>query len=192
MNLPLNLPRLLSGCLKALGRADDWEDHFDFSRKGLQHSFIALILSLPFYYICAAAVQIQRSKLAEGEASSLPTTAFFVIWILYAFMFVLCAYIFCLVFNKPDRFRPWVVVRHWTFFFASLLAAALFGLNMAGILPFMPVVYAAFVLYLGTLAIDIRYAQKIAGFEWGAAIFAGCIITAMSLMMILVGVAQYA
>ncbi len=186
----MNLPRLLSGCLAALGKREDWEIFFDLSRKGLQQSFIALLLSLPFYYVCAAAVQMHRAKILE-ETSSLPAAAFFIVLLLYALMFLLVAYILCLVFDRQDRFRPWVIVRHWAVFFSALLAAAFFGLYMAGIVPFMIANIAAFTIYMGTLFIDIRLAKKIAGFDWGAAILTACIITAMGLMMILMGVSQY-
>jgi len=187
----MNLPRLLNGCKAALGRAENWDSYFDLSRKGLQQSFLALLLSLPFYYVCAAAVQSERAKIL-GEASALPAAAFFIVLLLYALMFSLCAYILCLVFDRQDRFRPWVITRHWSIFFAALLAALFFGFYMAGIIPFAIANIVAFIIYMGTLVIDIRLAKKIAGFDWGAAILAACIITAMGLMMILMGISQYA
>jgi len=187
----VNLPRLWTGCLKALGSDDGWPDHFDLSRKGLQQSFVAVFLSLPFYYVCAAAVQAYTAQITEAPAR-LPAFAFFIVLLLYVMMFPLVAYILCLVFDRQDRFRPWVIVRHWTFFFTALISALIMGLSLAGIIPFKIAQLPVFALYLGTLVMDIRFAQKIAGLEWMAAIFTGCVITAMGMMMILMGVIQYA
>lgn len=186
----MNLPAYFKGVIKALKGAPDWAGHFDLSRRGFQLSFLALFISIPFYHLCAVAVQARRSELT-GEAAGLPANAFLLILLLYGLMFPLCAYILALVFDRQDRFKSWVIVRHWAFFFAVGAAGLLFGLNLLGVLPFGPVNYIAFAIYLGTLLIDIRLAQKIAGFDWGAAILTACIITAMSLMMLLVGVSQF-
>jgi len=187
----MNLARLLSGVLKTLGPSEDWPDHFDLSRKGLRLSFLALILSVPAYYICAIAIQQQAASLAQTPPVY-PTAPFFLILGLYAVMFAVCVYIVCVVFDKMDRFRPWVITRHWAVFFTALLAALLAGLNIAGILPFTALYFLWLVLYLGTLAIDIRLASKLGGFDWMAAVFTGCIITAMGLTILMIGVAQLA
>lgn len=189
----MNLPRLLSGCLKVLGRAPDWEAHFDFSKRGFKQSFLALILSLPFYYVCAAAVRQQHAISSGVEAgASLPTAAFVIILGLYALTFVVSAYILAMVFDRLAQFRAWVIVRHWSIFFAAFLAAIIMGLNFAGIIPFAVAIYPVMGIYLLTLAIDIRLAARIVGFEWGAAVLTGCIITAMGLTVLMIGVAQYA
>lgn len=188
----MNLPRLLTGCIKALGRDPEWERYFDFSKRAFQHSFLAVGLSLPFYYVCAAAVQNQRAIASGAEkATSLPIAAFIVVLGLYALTFVMSAYIIALVFDKLVSFRAWVIVRHWSIFFAAMFAAILMGLNLVGILPFAAAIYTVMGIYLLTLAIDIRLAARIAGFEWGAAVLAGCLITAMGLTILLIGVAQY-
>ena len=186
----MNLARLLSGCVKALGNAQDWSDYFDLSRQGFRLSFLALILSVPCYYICALAVQTANANV-NGAERALPTAGFFMILAIYALMFVLVAYILSLTFDRTDRFRAWAIVRHWSVFFASFLAACLYALTLVGILPFLLVSYLALAIYIGTLVIDIRLAQKIAGFEWGAAILTGCIITAMGLSVLMTGVAQF-
>ncbi len=188
----MNLPRLLNGCVKALGRSPKWEGHFDFSKSGFQQSFVALFLSLPFYYVCAAAVQNHQAIEAGGAQTALPTAAFSIILILYALTFVVSAYMLSLVFDKMESFRPWVIVRHWSIFFAAFLSALIMGATLVGALTFLPAVYTVMGIYLLTLAIDIRLAARIAGFEWGAAVLTGCLITAMGLTVLLVGIAQYA
>ncbi len=185
----MNLWNYLIGSLGALGRRGDWPGYFDLSRKGLKLSFLALLLSVPCYYVCAIAIQQQSASLS-GNPPVYPTTPFFLILGLYALMFVVCAYILSIVFDRMDSFRAWVITRHWSVFYAALLAAIFSGLFIVGVVPFVLLYGGLMIIYLGTLAIDIRLAQKIAGFEWGAAILAGCIITAMSLTILLIGVAQ--
>jgi len=186
----VNLAAYFSGSLKALGRGEGWEQFFDLSRKGFSQSFIALLLTLPCYYVCALAVAKQRAVVSAEPVAAVPLLPFAIIFALYALTFSVSAYLLSLVFDKQDRFRPWVIVRHWTVFFAVLLAAMCMGLTLLG-LPFEIGMFAAFVLYMSTLVIDIRYAQKIAGFEWGAAVLAGCIITAMGFTILLTGVNQF-
>lgn len=193
----MNLARYFSGCLKALGLDQDWAKFFDLSEKGFQRSFLTIPLSLPFFYICAAAIHKQQVNLLEqipefdGQPPSLIQPLFFVlVFLFYGISFFAIAYFLGKAFQKDESFRPWVIVRHWTFFFMALIAGALFGLSYMDVVSFNAIIPIAFVLYLGTLAVDIRLAQKIAGFEWGAAILAGCMITALGLMVVLIGVTQ--
>lgn len=187
----MNLAAYFSGSFKALSRSEDWPKYFDLSRKGFTQSFVALFLTLPCYYVCALGVDTERAILMEGGAPLVPFLPFVIIFTLYAFAFSVSVYLISMVFDKQDRFRPWVIVRHWTVFFTVLLAAALFGLYLVGILPFAVANFAAFTLYMSTLIIDIRYAQKIGEFEWGAAVLTGCIITAMGFTILLTGLAQF-
>jgi len=189
----VNLTRFFTGSIKAFSADPDWQNHFDMSETGFRQSFLALILSLPFYYICAAAILKQRAEILSQtlESGSVPgvisPASLLILLLAYSLMFPLCAYIFCLVFDKMDKFKPWVIARHWSFFFIAVIMAASLGLSLLGVLPFTMALGPVFALYMATLAIDIRFAQKIAGFEWGAAILAGCIITAMGLMIVRIG-----
>lgn len=188
----MNLPKLLSGCIGALGKSENWEARFDLSKNGFKQSFLALFLSLPFYYVCAAAVQKQRIiTLETGADLSLPTTAFVIILMVYLLTFAVSAYVLCIIFDRLDRFRPWVIVRHWSVFFTAFLAALIMGLTYAGILPFKWAIYPVMLLYLASLAIDIRLAARIGGFEWGAAVLTSCLITVMGLAVLLIGISQY-
>jgi len=188
----MNLANYLSGCLKVLGRTDTGLENFNISRRGVWESCGAVLLSSVFYTVGALAVQKRRAIIAETDTIyALPFSVMAVVFGLYAATFLVTVYILCVVFERGDRFQPWVITRHWPMFFIAFLAALLFGLYMIGILPFMIAGYAAMALYVGTLAIDIRLAQKVGGFEWGAAIFAGCLITALGLTVLLVAVAQF-
>lgn len=195
----MNFLTLFSGSLAAIGKDQNWQRFFDVSEKGFRQSFIAVFLSLPFFYICGAAILKQRQRvlaqMAETDAviTSNITPAYLLITLaIFSVMFLICAYIFCLVFDKMDRFKPWVIARNWTFFFVSALMGLFLGLSMIGVLPFTMALGPVFALYMATLLIDIRFAQKIAGFDWGAAILCACIITAMGLMIILIGASRLA
>lgn len=189
----MNLTAYLSGVVRALGGDSDWEGYFNLSKTGLKQSLFALAMTTLFYYICALGVQTQRAFMNGSDAPfAVPFAAFWIILILYVLTFIGCVYILTQVFDKQDRFRAWVIVRHWSVFFMSFIAAFLFGLFLMGVLPFSVANMVAFGLYLATLLVDIRLAQKIGGFDWGAAILCGCVIHAMGLTFILAGIMQFA
>ena len=93
-------------------------------------------------------------------------------------------------FDTQDRFRPWVITRHWTVFWLALIIAGLFGLYLLGLLPFSLVNYAALAGFLGILLIDIRLGQIIVPFKIGKSILIACVINAMGLIVILLGFEQ--
>ena len=186
----MNLSALLTACRGALWGRNDWAGGVDISAKGLRESFLAIALSIPAYYICALAISAERASLSGQEKQLIPAALFALLTMIYSLTFSASAYIICAAFNKRDTLAPWVIVRHWALFFCVLLAAIFYGLSLLGALPFVIANYLALGIYLATLAIDIRLAQKIAGFELTAAIFTACIIFAMGLSVLLIGVVQ--
>jgi len=186
----VNIIASLNGCIKALTGRADWIDHFDLTRKGLQQSFIALFLTIPAFYLIAHAVQLERAKMLEETVGTVPLMPFAIILLLYLLCFSAVAYIFGMIFDKQDRFRPWVITRHWSVFWLVLGVAAIFGLNLIGIIPFAAANFLALASFLCVLLIDIRLAQTIIPFPIGAAILIGCTINGMGLMVILLGFEQ--
>lgn len=186
----MNLAALLSACRKALLGANDWQDGIDMSQKGFLESYGAIGLSIPAYYLCALAITTQRAAAADIERAALPAALFAIIAFLYSLTFSAGVYMVCRAFNKETRFKPWVIVRHWSIFFCVLLAASLYGLFQIGVLPFPIANYAALGIYLLTLGIDIRLAQKLGEFDIGASIFIACFIFAAGLSVLLLGIIQ--
>jgi len=188
----MNLARYLSGSIKALGPSPGWEVYFDLSRRGFQKSFIALCLTMVCLYLCGAIIEIHRAA-QQGVAvvRAIPAAGFFLIACLYLLSFSAIAYILVMIFDRQNRFRPWVILRHWIVFFASFTAALFFMASLYLALPYIIANLAAFILYLGLLGVDIRLASKIGDFDWGGAILTGCVIHAMGLMIILTGIAQF-
>ena len=186
----MNIIAALNGSIKALAGRADWVDHFDLTRKGLQQSFIALLLTIPAFYLIAHATQIERAKMVEEAIAAVPLAPFAIILLLYLLCFSAAAYIFAMVFDKQDRFRPWVIMRHWSVFWLVLIVAGIFGLYLLGVLPFAVVNYIALAGFMSILLIDIRLAQTIVPFPMGSAILIGCAINAMGLVVILLGFEQ--
>lgn len=186
----MNLAALLTGCRKALSGAPDWAEGLDLSPHGLWQSFIALALSVPAYYVCSLAIATERAKIAGGPASVVPPLPFAIAALIYLLSFSASTYIICAAFKKPECFKPWVILRHWSIFFITLLAATFYGLYLLGIMPFMIANIAALGLYLATLAVDIHLAQRIGRFDITPAIFTACIIFAMGLSVLLISVVQ--
>ena len=186
----MNLAVLLTACRKALFGAADWHVDIDMSQKGFLESYRAIGLSIPAYYLCALAITTQRAAAAGIERPALPIALFAIIAFIYSLTFSASVYIICRLFNKDPHFKPWVIARHWSIFFCVLLAASLYGLFLLGVLPFAVANYAALCIYLLTLGIDIRLAQKLGEFDIGASIFIVCIIFAIGLSVLLLGIMQ--
>lgn len=184
----MNIVIIFKGALNALlGKPPNniWEDSFDLSARALPRSFIAVAAYIPLGIVAAkAAVKY------NDNTASIPYWPIIITLGLIALTFPLIAYILCMVFDKMDRFRPWVIVRNWTILFALALIAAALGLYLVGVLPFFPAYVLALILYIGTLAIDVRLAWRVAEFDWMGAVFAGILISAATMMVLLLVISQ--
>lgn len=185
-----NLARYFTGVFAVIGTWPNWERYFDLSRNGLKASFVALALAVPPLYLIAYVAGQERARLLETEFVTPSLIPFLAIAAIFMLSFPMIALIITMVFDKPDRFRPWVITRHWTVLLLSLIVAALFGLTMISPLPIAAANGAAFAAYMGLLAIDIRLAQKVVGLKWGAAILVGCVVIAIGLSLVVLGVDQ--
>ncbi len=175
---------ILSGVIKAL-YTGDWEAEFDLSRNGLPTSFFAVLLYIPIGFVVA-----QAAVKFNDVTGHVPYKSIALILVLIALTFPFIAYLLCMVFDKQDRFRAWVIVRNWALLFALLLIAAVFGLYLIGLLPFGVAFILGQSIYIGTLALDIRLAMRVAGFDWMGAIFAGVLISITSMMVLMLGLQQ--
>lgn len=175
---------IFNGVIKALGE-QEWEQEFDLSRKGLTRSFIAIALYIPLSFIVArAAVEY------NDVVGNVPYPSIALILILISLTFPLIAYILCSVFDKQESFRPWVITRNWSILFAWIVIAAPFALYLIGLSPFSVAFFIGMTAYVCTLGIDVRLASRVAGFDWTGAVFAGIVISAASMMVLLFGLQQ--
>ena len=181
---------LFTACRKALLGAGDWNRDIDISAKGFRLSYIAIFLSIPAYYICAIAIATQRAQISGQSKTLIAPIPFACAALIYLLSFSASIYIICAAVNKRAQFYPWVTLRHWSAFFCVLFAASLYGLYLLGVMPFMAANFAALIVYLAVLLIDIRLAQRIGELDITPAIFTACIVFAMGLSVLLIGVVQ--
>jgi len=186
----MNLVKSFLGLFAVIGNWPNWEGYFDLSRRGLKLSFLVLMLALPAYYIFISAIYERRTDVLNIEQAAVPLPPFIIITSVFLLSFSAGAYLITMVTEKQDRFRPWVITRHWAVFFLAWVVAAFFGLNAAGLMPFNVASGIAFAAYMGLLAIDIRLLQKVVGFKYGSAILLGCLIIAVSLTLVQLGLEQ--
>ncbi|MBL4853515.1 MAG: hypothetical protein JKY25_04665 [Robiginitomaculum sp.] len=176
--------KIFTGVINALtGR--DWQDDIDVSAPALPRSFLAVAAYIPLGLVVALAVVRYNDNTATPPYQTVALTL-----TLIGLAFPLIAYILCMLFDKMAAFRPWVIIRNWTILFALIGVAATAGLYLIGLIPFALVYFMGFSLYLGTLAIDIRLASRIAGFDWIGAVFTGILISTATMMILSLGVTQ--
>ncbi len=186
----MNPLKLFIGCMAAVGRIPNWERFFDLSKSALRVSFMSQIFILPaFYFIASTATQARADALGiEAELANMAVIA--IIGLVYLLSFSAVAYILTMVFERQDRLRPWVIVRHWCVFFLAWIAAVGFGLFVLGILPLAAAYGVVFAGFMGSLVIDIRLAKRIIGFDWGGAILTACLISVTGMSLLLTGISQ--
>ena len=186
----MNPLRPFLGIFAVLGTWPNWEGYFDLSRKGLKTSFAALTFSLAPIWMIVYGVQVERAHRLEQDMILPGVVPFILIVGLWLFSFPALAYLIGMILEKMDRVRPWTIARNWTVFSLSCFAGAIFGLVSLGVLPIVVAYGVAFASYLGLLAVDIRLAQKIAGFNWGAAILIGCVIVAVGMTFVQLAISR--
>jgi len=186
----MNLIKSFLGLFAVIGNWPSWERYFDLSRKGLKFSFLIILLALPAYYIIISGIYNQATDLQDLQPSAVPLAPFMIITSVFLLSFSAGAYLITMIADKQDRFRPWVITRHWSVFYLAWVVAAFFVLNIKAGLPFNVAYGIAFAAYMGQLAIDIRLLQKVAEFKIGSAILLGCLMVAVSLTLVQLGFEQ--
>ncbi len=180
----MNIAKIFIGAYNVL-RGKPWEAGFDLSAQALPKSFLAVAAYIPLGIIAAkAAVKF------NANTSNVPYGPIAITLCLITLTFPLIAYVLCMVFDKMDRFRPWVIVRNWTILFVLILIAAVLGLYLVDLLPFFLAYLTALILYICTLFIDIRLAWRVAEFDWMGAVFAGILISAATMMVLALTISQ--
>ncbi len=178
------------GCLAAIGQSRRWEDEFNLSRAGLQASFIAQFFTLPaIYYIASVATKARAEALGQ-PVPNINGWAIVIIGLIYLMSFSAVAYILTMVFDKQDRLRPWVIIRHWFVFFMSWVGAGGFALYVIDMLPLAGAYGIVFAMYMGLLFVDIRLSQRIVGYDLGGAVLAACLIAITGLSVLSASVSQ--
>lgn len=182
--------KTLYGVFGVVGRWSDWQRFFDLSRSGLVKSCLALLICFPSLWLVMVGLETERARLSGVETPDFRPAPFLLIiggWLL---SFPMTSAIIAILMQKSDRLQDWWIVRHW----AVAWLCAVLGL------VFLPIVYlglpaimgygALLAAYLGLLPIDIRLAQRVAGFPFMTAILVGCVIVSTGMMVMLFGLLQ--
>ena len=174
-----------------IGRQENWEPFFNLSKAAMKQSFFLQILILPAFYLTASWSSKARAEALGQSASDVSLLPVIIIGLIYLFSFSAVAYILVLVFDRQDRLRPWIIVRHWCIFWLAWISMAGFGLFMLGVLPLAAAYGVTFAAYMGLLFIDIRLAQRIVVFPLGAAVLTGCLISITGLSLLLTSLSYF-
>ena len=192
----------LRGVVGALGTDAGWYEDFDLGPAGFRRSFLVAALVVPMSLVVARGVETERALAverwvaqgrapADAVAATVPALPLALVVGAFVIAFPFVATVTATLFGKAERLRGWVVVRHWTLLFLSMIAALLFALYLAGALPFRLANSGLFILTFALLAADIRLAQRVGGFSLGAAVLVGSIVASLGMSLILLGLLAY-
>ena len=185
--------RTLLGVFGAVGRWPDWERFFARGTGGLLGSFGALVVCFPALWLVVTESLRAGAPPDEPRLDSYvppePEPALFALIVaLWLASFTVTATLIAVLMRRTERLRLWLIARNWAVAWLCLALGAVFALVRFTPLPFAVGSGALFAAYLGLLPVDIRLAQRAAGFAPMTAILAGCVVVSTSLVVLLTGV----
>lgn len=180
----------LYGIFGAVGRWSDWRRFFDLSKAGLIRSCFALLLCFPALWLVMVGLETERAVRAGTDVPDFSLLPFILIIGLWLLSFTLTSGLVALLMNRTDHMSDWWTVRNWALAWLCLALGLVFvGVVYLGV-PTIIGYGALLAAYLGLLPIDIRLAQRVAGFPFMTAILVGCIIVSTGMMVMLAGLLQ--
>lgn len=132
-------------------------------------------------------LETERAALSGGDVPNFQRGPFILIVALWLLSFPITSGIIALLMQRTDRLTLWWTVRNWAFVWLCVVLGVVF---LAVLFAGLPTIIGYGVLmaaYLGLLPIDIRLAQRAAGFPWMTAILVGCIIVSSGMIVMLTG-----
>ncbi|GLQ21819.1 hypothetical protein ACFFUB_05420 [Algimonas porphyrae] len=179
--------RTLYGVFGAVGHWTDWHRFFALSSQGLFRSCLALTLCFPALWLVLIGLETERARLADVAVPDFRPGPFIAIIGLWLLSFPVTAWLIATLMNRAERFSHWVIVRNWALVWLCLGLGVIFLLVLYAGVPTIVGYGALLAAYLGLLPIDIRLAQRVAGFPLMTAILVGCIIVSTGMMVMLAG-----
>ena len=182
------------GIVSLIGRAplDDFEHYFGPPKAAFQSSLAAVGGSIYLIILAAQNVmKLQRRDIIADEIHSsnsamhIGLTAFF-----YLLAFTGLAFLLSLILSHRQAFYRWASVRHWAVFYALIPTTLALVLAGAGLFPAVMANAILFIAFIGWLFADIRLAQKLGEMGLMSAIFTGCIVHAMGLLILLTSIVR--
>lgn len=179
--------KTLYGIFGIVGRWPHWRDYFRLDSSGLTRSFMAVLLCYPALWLVLTGIESERARLSGSELPDLSVGLFLLITALWIGSFHLSSFLIVNVMGRTDGLRDWWIVRNWALAWLCVALGFVFGLTRLG-LPFVVANGALFAAYLGLLPIDIRIAQRAAGFSLGSAVLVACVVVSTSMVVLLISI----
>ncbi len=182
--------KTLYGVFGAVGRWADWRRFFDLSKAGVICAFVALLACFPALWLVMVGLETERATLAGTDMPDFQLGPFALIIGLWLLSFPVTSGLVAILMSRTDRLAEWWVVRNWALVWLCVALGVIFlGVVYLGV-PTIIGYGALLAAYLGLLPIDIRLAQRAAGFPLGSAVLVGCVIVSTGMMVLLTGLLQ--
>ena len=177
----------LLGVFGAVGTWPDWERFFGRGPRSLALSFGALAAVFPALLLVARVQEAERARRLDAAEIVVDPLVLGLVVTAWLASFAITASLIAVVLRRTERLGLWITARNWAVVWLSLALAGVFALVHATPLPYSVAGGALFAAYLGLLPIDIRLAQRAAGFPLMSAILIGCVVVSTSMMVFLTG-----
>ena len=179
------------GIIALMGRApvSDFTIYFGDPKSAFQNSLAAIGGSVLLIMIAARTIIFLRAALAETPPA-FPALHIGLTAALYLLAFTALAWMISLIFHRREEFWGWAAMRHWVVFYALIPVTLSLVLARMGIFPLALANAILFTAFIGWLFADIRLAQKLGGLGVIGGVFAGCMIHAMGLSILLTAIVQ--
>lgn len=182
--------KTLYGVFGAVGRWPDWQRFFDVSQSGLIKSVLGLGLCFPSLWLVMVGLETERARIGGTDIPDFQLVPFLFIIGAWLLSFLLTSAMIAILMNRAEHLQTWWVVRHWAVVWLCLALGLVFLAVIYAGVPTIIGYGALLAAYLGLLPIDIRLAQRAAGFPFMTAILVGCVIVSTGMMVMLFGLLQ--
>lgn len=188
----MNIAAALSASLDLLRGGEQWPNRFDITPRGVGRSFLAVLLTLPCYYMGALAAQQERAEiLGLAGREAVAWEPFFFIFGLYALCFSGFAYGTSRLLGRMDIFNLWIVSRHWTVLLLMLVIGFFSTLSLVGAFPYGWVVIIGLFIWVSIFLTDIYLIYRLLNLGWIWTILLPCMIQGLGFAILLAGILKF-
>ena len=153
-------------------------------------AFMSLLACFPAFWLIMVGLETERAKLTGVDVPDFQLGPFVLIIGLWLLSFPVTSGLIAILMSRTDKLAEWWVVRNWALSWLCIALGIVFlGVVYLGV-PMIVGYGALLAAYLGLLPIDIRLAQRVAGFPLGSAILVGCVVVSTGMMVMLASLLQ--
>lgn len=190
----MSFRRGLNGLISYMGRGphDQFERYFGPPKAAFRSSFAAVCGSVLLIILAAQNVMKlqRRDNLAAEIHSSNPVIHIGLTALFYLLAFTGLAFLLSFLLSYRQAFYRWASVRHWMVFYVLIPTTLVLILAGVGVFPVMIANFILFIVFVGWLFVDIRLASTVGEMGLMSAIFTGCMIHAMGLLILLTSIVR--